>query len=368
MDLSELTRHLPRRLVDLLLNGPAAEPIWAALCWLLLLVTRKRVFKFICRVVGLEDSRLVKGVSQRIDLPLKFLLILLALIPFVSLLAAPVAVELLRPAVFLAGFLFTHVVIQAADECVGHWHVARRNAPVPGVFRFAVLSLIYLAVVLLLMDWSLGVNVVPLLATSTVVTAVVGLALQDTLRNIFAGLTLTVERSVREGDWLLFRLSSNTPCVGQVVEIGWRSTKIRTIDNDIAIIPNVSLIQNEVVNYSSPTQTRGRVVLFPLDSAGDPQKVCALLAEAAGSVEGVLAEPAPQAAAKEFEGDRIVYQLRFWIGRFDKDEEITSNVISAAWRKLSQLAAAQGDPENKGKKQGPVMGDNIGPVSREDKS
>lgn len=345
MHLSTIAEHLLKAASDVLTKGPAAGCLWLVLVWLSLLLVRKRLVKFVCLLTGIDDRDLIKSIIARIDTPTQLLLILLAVTPLLSLIPGPIGTLLGGSAGFFAPFLALHILIQASDIAVSQWYVRTRSAGVPSAFRFSALALVYLVGVLLLLDWTLGVNVLPILATSTVITAVLGLSLQDTLRNIFAGLTMTLEKSIKQGDWVTFRIDPNNTCLGQVLEIGWRSTKIKTANNNVAIIPNILLIQNELINYNAPSPTNGKVVDFPVRSKAGPGIVCAAIVEAAKSAEGVLADPAPEACAREFKIDQIVYQLRFWMDSFEKQEEITSQVIDAAWKRLSLLAVGGGEAD-----------------------
>jgi len=88
---------------------------------------------------------------------------------------------------------------------------------------------------------------VPILATSTVVTVVVGLALQDTLGNLFSGLALHAEQPFRLGDWVLV-----DGIEGLVVHVGWRSVHLRTFSDDIVALPNAVVARARVQNYDHP--------------------------------------------------------------------------------------------------------------------
>src|SRR4030095_11496765 len=97
------------------------------------------------------------------------------------------------------------------------------------------------------------VNFVSRLAPSAVRTAVIGLALQSTIANLFAGIVLHMDRALGVGDWV--QLGAR---VGRISQIRWRSTILRTPDGDNVIIPNNQFTSSEVYNYSRPS-TRHRV-------------------------------------------------------------------------------------------------------------
>ncbi|MEA3244958.1 MAG: mechanosensitive ion channel family protein, partial [Gemmatimonadota bacterium] len=95
---------------------------------------------------------------------------------------------------------------------------------------------------------TLGVSVAPILTALGVGGLAVGLALQDTLANLFAGFQILVSRQVRPGDFI--QLGSGEK--GFVEDITWRNTTIRQLPNNIVIVPNAKLSQQITINYSLP--------------------------------------------------------------------------------------------------------------------
>jgi len=95
---------------------------------------------------------------------------------------------------------------------------------------------------------SVGVDISPLVAGGAVTGLVIGLALQDTLSNLFAGFFLNVDRPIKVGDWVQLETGEE----GIVTEIGWRHTKIRSLLNYYIIIPNNKLSQSVIVNRTLP--------------------------------------------------------------------------------------------------------------------
>lgn len=340
MEIQESLRHFWPMLVKLATDSPLVVPFWAAVLWLLLLVTRQWTLRIIFHLFGVDEVTLQRAIVARIDVPVQMLLLLLATAPFVRLLPGRTADNIEQMAEFLAAFLAMHVLIQATYYLFFRWYLEqKKNVRIPGVFFAVVLSVLYLGVILLLVNWVYNLNILPLLATSTVVTAVVGLAMQDTLRNIFAGLTVSMEQTFRQGDWVLFRQDVNNTLVGEIIEIGWRSTKIRSVNNNYIIIPNAQFTTNELINYNSPTPVHAKEVRFPVLVSAFPQEVRKAIEEETAKVPGVLEKPVPQALAVEFSKDNVIYQLRFWVEGFEKREKITSDVIERVWVKLLSMNA-----------------------------
>lgn len=95
----------------------------------------------------------------------------------------------------------------------------------------------------------IGISITPVLASLGIGSLAIGLALQDTLANFFAGIYITIDKPVREGDFI--KLESGEE--GYVVEVGWRSTRIQMLPNNILIIPNQKIISTIITNYYLPS-------------------------------------------------------------------------------------------------------------------
>jgi small-conductance mechanosensitive channel len=140
---------------------------------------------------------------------------------------------------------------------------------------------------------ALGVQITPLLTALGVGGLAVALALQDTLSNLFAGLHLLADRPIRVGDYV--KLADGVE--GFVVDVGWRSTRVRQLPNTIAIVPNSSVAKATIVNYSLPEPRLGITVRVSVDNASDLDRVEAVILDetrrAVGEVPGLLGEPEP---------------------------------------------------------------------------
>ena len=140
---------------------------------------------------------------------------------------------------------------------------------------------------------ALGVQITPLLTALGVGGLAVALALQDTLSNLFAGLHLLADKPIRVGDYV--KLADGVE--GFVVDVGWRSTRVRQLQNSIAIVPNSSVAKATIVNYYLPEPRLGISVRVSVDYATDPDRVEAVLVDearrAVGEVPGLLGDPEP---------------------------------------------------------------------------
>src|SRR5262249_34662646 len=113
----------------------------------------------------------------------------------------------------------------------------------------AVTWVVGLAVVAVIVSDALGVSLAPALTALGVGALAVGLALQDTLSNFFSGLYIIFDKPVRPGDFIKVDPSYE----GYVESIGWRSTHLRTMANNLVVIPNATLSKAIITNYTCPT-------------------------------------------------------------------------------------------------------------------
>lgn len=327
------------RLTAIASAGPLAAPIWIAALFLILSFMRGPLIRALFRAFKVEDKSLAQSMRSKVDAPLQLLFLCLALTPFTFLIAQPLGGFIILCVHILTFALLFHILIQIADLAIFNWYLRRKQANVAAVVRVFVLSILYAIAAMLLLDWAVGVSVLPILATSTVLTAVLGLALQDTLKNVFAGLNMSMESSFEQGDWVMFRLDATEQWFGQIVEIGWRTTKIMTLNNNYAIIPNSKFTNHELINFNKPTAVHARTVSLPINLSADAMKVATALERSAASVSGVLDDPPPEAVLLDIKLDHAVYQLRFWLADCPEREKMTSAVLQACWQELKEMNA-----------------------------
>src|SRR5262249_16602668 len=151
----------------------------------------------------------------------------------------------------------------------------------------------------------------PILTALGVGGLAVALALQDTLSNLFAGFYVAIARQVRLHDYIKL----NTGEEGYVTDITWRSTTVRTLGNNMIIIPNAKLAQAVVTNYYLPEKRLWVPVVVSVSYSSDIEKVERVLLEeathAAGQIPGLLADPAPSVRFEPGFGDSA---LGFTVG------------------------------------------------------
>jgi small-conductance mechanosensitive channel len=142
-----------------------------------------------------------------------------------------------------------------------------------------IVIILYLIAFLIILDY-LGIEISPLIASLGIAGLAVALALQDTLSNFFAALYMSADKPVRKGDYI----QVGTELEGYVEEIGWRSTKIRTLPNNFVIIPNAKLAQSTITNYNVPKKEMSVLVNVGVSYDSDLKKVEKITIETAKKV------------------------------------------------------------------------------------
>jgi small-conductance mechanosensitive channel len=201
----------------------------------------------------------------------------------------------------------------------------RLRIDVPSIVRDLVLVTIGVAISMGFLRLA-GLDVFSLVTTSAVLTAVIGLALQSTIANVFSGLGLQLDRTLRHGEWI--EVGSR---IGRILEIGWRSTRIETKDGDTIFVPNSELISKEVLNFARPSGAHRMTVRIGFHSRHPPNEVRGVLVAAIRGVPGILAEPSPDCGPIEFADSAVIYALRYWIEDFSHDTLIHEEVHTRIW-------------------------------------
>jgi small-conductance mechanosensitive channel/CRP-like cAMP-binding protein len=210
----------------------------------------------------------------------------------------------------------------------------RMRRPLPRIIRDLSQAVVYLLLALPALH-AAGIELTTLLTTSAVLTAVIGLSLQETLGNLFAGLAIQLQHPFDVGDWIQF--DTDPAHVGRVIEISWRATKILTADDVEVIIPNGVLGKAPISNFSKPKPQSRRAVLVTLPPTVPPRRVQKIIAEAMAGAWGVLDKPAFAVITNEFADSGITYCVRFWTDKFSQREIVDGGVRDRIWYALARV-------------------------------
>jgi small-conductance mechanosensitive channel/CRP-like cAMP-binding protein len=170
-----------------------------------------------------------------------------------------------------------------------------------------------------------------LFATSAITALILGLALQDTLGTLFAGLAIQIEKPFRVGDWV-----QAAEHRGRVVEITWRATKIRTKSGMFVIIPNNVVSKEKMINYSHPSPIQRVEYVVGLGYEVHPNLVKRIARETMADIDGVLSEPAPDVLVSQYADSAINYRCRFWISDFSIADSVQDRFSTLFYYRLKR--------------------------------
>ncbi len=189
----------------------------------------------------------------------------------------------------------------------------------------------YVLVAVPVVKTQLAIDLTSLLATSAILSVVLGLALQDTLGNLFAGLSLQLERPYAVGDFI--RVGTRE---GRVIQIAWRSTKIETMRRETITLPNSLLAKEAVMNHTNGGQPAGIEVFFGASYAAPPNLVRAEVLAALDDAPLVLSSPPPVVRAVGFDESSARYMVRFFISDFGEQTAAEDELFTRLWYRFGR--------------------------------
>src|SRR5262245_57476719 len=192
-------------------------------------------------------------------------------------------------------------------------------------------SLIYLAAIFAIIAYVFDLPIQGLLATSGVVAIMLGLALQNTLGDVFASLVLSFSRPYRPGDWI----SLDGGLEGRVLELNWRATHVLTGRRDLAIVPNSTIAKSKIVNVSSPSGLHGVTITVQLAAKTAPATATELLGHAILNCRLIVATPAPTITVKAINATYTECEITFFVDELAAVTRAQSQLYDLIFRHLA---------------------------------
>ena len=201
---------------------------------------------------------------------------------------------------------------------------ARREKTLPLIRRVLHISWIVIVFTMALSFWN--INITALIAIIGIGGLAFSLAAQDTINDFINGILIWLDRPFRIGDRIEIQGKETW---GDVIEIGGRTTRIRTRENVMVIVPNSVIGKNQVINFTYPDPTFRTEIEFQLNYKEDLDKVRRVVVEAVRSVEGVIKDEPVDALFRDFGQSTIIFQVRWWIDSYNEPYLISDKVNSA---------------------------------------
>lgn len=198
---------------------------------------------------------------------------------------------------------------------------------VPPLLRGMAVVVVAFVGLFVLLTWSFPtLSLTPMFITSGVISIILGFALQDLLGNLMAGVVLSFERPFQVGDWV--RIGN---AEGEVMDLTWRATRLRTRESDYCLIPNNLVAKEPVLNYSQPTTEHLIRMTVGVSYETPCGLVEAAMLDAAAGVDGLLSTPAPRVFLREFQDSSVQYELRVWIDNYESLLAVEDEIRRQVW-------------------------------------
>lgn len=212
---------------------------------------------------------------------------------------------------FTANGVIQAVLNWYSDEIAPNTQTQLDDDFLPLIRRVAFILIAFVATAIALDE--MGKDITALVATASVASLAVALAAQDTLSNMISGFMIMIDRPFRAGD----RIEFNDGKIGDVLEIGMRSTRILSFDNHVLVVPNKELANDRIINYKL-IDTRGRLVQnFGVAYSSDVTEVKRIVLDIVNANPEILPDPAPQVFLMEFGNSALEFQLWCWIRHYE---------------------------------------------------
>jgi small-conductance mechanosensitive channel/CRP-like cAMP-binding protein len=286
---------------------------------------------------------LPEGERKLVRQPFVFLLLHLASFGFSRSLAegAPTRhAASLAALVLLLASIGRSGVLLVLDVVLGR----RTHRPLPRIVRDITQGLVWIAILLAALRTA-GVEPGSILTTSALLTAAIALSLQETLGNMVAGLAIQVQHPFDVGDWIQF--DTDAKHIGQVLEINWRATKVRTLDEVEVIVPNATLAKAPITNFTKPTPVSRRSIYAYAPSDAPPHVVQKAILDAIAGSFGVLDDPPPSVVTNAFADGNVEYWVRFFTDQFHKRDGVDGAARDRIWYALRRIGVTPAASPNR---------------------
>ncbi len=235
-------------------------------------------------------------------------------------------------------FVFAVIAIRVLDILVTNWvsEFAKKtksemdDALINLIHKFLVVIFYIIALLLTLGIW--GVNLGPFLASLGIAGIAIGLAFQPTLSNIFGGIQLILDKAYKVGD----RIKLESGETGDISDIGLRSTRVKTLDGNMLIVPNGVMANARIYNYCLPVDIVRSTIKFGVEYGSDVEKVKEIALGALKKVKKILKDPAPEIFFRDLNSYSLDFSMNFWMNSYKDQFEVESMVRKEVYAALNK--------------------------------
>ncbi|MGI9623480.1 MAG: mechanosensitive ion channel domain-containing protein [Acidimicrobiales bacterium] len=273
-----------------------------------------------------RESPLRRAVLILRNWSLPFFAIWTILVPVLQLDRDDLGVQLVASGLVLSVGASVLAVLRVVVDDLKNRPVDDDRRPIPQLLLALPRLVALIAIGWILIDTVWGVDLSAALTALGVTSLVISFALQDTLSGLASGMLLLSDPPFQPDDWI-----SSGDVEGQVVDVNWRTTRVRTRNGDVITVTNASLASANITNFSSPEGLHR--VIYPVQVAymNPPTLAKAMLLDAARATEGVLEYPPPNVVVVQTDDPLMGYEVQMWINDYSIEPRVKSDFGGLVW-------------------------------------
>jgi small-conductance mechanosensitive channel len=290
--------------------------------------------KVVSRTASQFDDRLLAAIGPQVRAFLVVLVVQFATdrLPFITVSLRQFLSEVYYALYF---FIIVRILWKLLDISLD-WYGEKRLGPKGDTSIFLrvlrnALRLLLLVVAFTIFMAHFGINIGALIAVLGIIGLALSLAAQDTLADAINGFIILVEQPYRLGDRIEI---SELNTWGDVVDIGTRTTRIKTRDNRMVIVPNSKIGKSQIVNYSYPDPHYRLQVDFLVADGRDLEEIRQIMIDSVRGIEGVIEDKPINALVQEIGDGSLRFRVRWWIDSYTDTRDLYDRVNTAVYYAL----------------------------------
>ncbi len=345
MEFADYTRFIDRWFGQVLGLGAQATDVlvaivilvfFAVLAWLAAYILQEILPRFTAKTQTTLDDELVRALQR----PVKLLVILTGLalaihsLEFGTLYFGPFD-KIVMILYFLLGAYLVSNVIHGLIQWYSNDIAPKTKSSLDDQlmpFLDKVDRIVIFTIALLMILDRLGYPITPIMASLGVAGIAVAFAAQETISNVFGAFSILTDRPFKVGD----RIELSDTEIGDVIDIGVRSTRIKTADNKIIILPNSVISKGKIINYSEPDMKVRFTIKVGISYKSDIDRALLIMTDIAKSTEGVLQNPVPRAYVVALSSYSIDLILHAWVKDYKLEFEVPDRIYRDIIQKFAQ--------------------------------
>ena len=273
-----------------------------------------KILKPLARKTKTEiDDLVVKSISSIIFYFALFLGIKIGLQRFE--IQSPILRNVIDSGIIIVTLLFVlRIIDNFAEQWLKEWKVKTRTTAderlIPLFQKLLKAVVIILAVFFILSSWN--VNITPLLTGAGIAGIAIALAVKEPIANILGGIQLVLDKTFKVND----KVELESGDMGVILDIGLRSTKLRTYDNETIYIPNGYLANARIKNFTQPDVSIRVKVYFGVEYGSDTERVRAVILSTLSQIDTLLSKPEPQVEFINMNDFSLDFVAKAWVEKY----------------------------------------------------